>query len=133
MLTITKLISMKQSIQFTINSLIFIFFLKNSIIKIIIYKKHKKQNTGNTVLSICLGPLAIIRVTKGVITSNTLNNITYFVFFNSKTSLIIDISKIVNHIAETNKNTKNAKKDNGDISSPFKLIIKVLIIFKALK
>ena len=72
---------MKQSTEFIINSLIFIFFLKNSIIKIIIYEKHKKQKTGNTDLSIALGPLAITKVTKGVIVSNTLNNTMYFVFY----------------------------------------------------
>ena len=72
---------MKQNTEFIINSLILIFFLKNSIIKITIYKKHKKQKTGNTDLSIALGPLTITNVTKGVIVSSTLNNIIYFVFF----------------------------------------------------
>ena len=71
---------MKQSTEFTISSFIFIFFLKNSIIKIIINEKHKKQKTGNTDLSIALGPLAMTKVTKGVIVSNILNNTIYFVF-----------------------------------------------------
>jgi len=102
---------MKQRIEFIINSLIFIFFLKNSIIKIIINEKHKKQKTGNTDLSIALGPLAISKVTKGVIVSSTLNNIIYFVFFNFKVSLIYFISAIVKNMDEISKPRKTSKKN----------------------
>ena len=55
---------MKQSIKFIINSLIFIFFLKNSIIKITIYEKHNKQKTGNTFLSMSLDPFPTTNVIK---------------------------------------------------------------------
>jgi len=94
---------MKQSTEFIINSLIFIFFLKNSIIKIIINEKHKKQKTGNTDLSIALGPLAMTKVTKGVIVSNILNNTIYFVFSIFKKCLTKFISKIVKNMAEITK------------------------------
>ena len=102
---------MKQRIEFIINSLIFIFFLKNSIIKIIINEKHKKQKTGNTDLSIALGPLAISKVTKGVIVSNILNNTIYFVFSILKKCLTKFISKIVKNMAEISNSKKNIKKN----------------------
>ena len=89
---------MKQNTEFIINSLILIFFLKNSIIKITIYKKHKKQKTGNTDLSIALGSLAISKVTKGVIVSNILNNTMYFVFSIFKKCLTKFISAIVKNM-----------------------------------
>ena len=108
---------MKQNTEFIINSLIFIFFLKNSMIKIIIYEKHKKQKTGNTFLSISLGPFPITKVTKGVIVSNTLNNTMYFVFSILKKYLIKFISTMVKHIAEISNNTKNIKKKNNDITT----------------
>ena len=71
---------MKQSIEFIINSLIFIFFLKNSIIKITIYEKHKKQKTGNIDLSIALGPLTITNVTKNIKKNNNIT-LTYLYIF----------------------------------------------------
>jgi len=108
---------MIQSTEFTISSFIFIFFLKNSIIKIIRYKKHKEQKTGNTDLSIALGPLAITKVTKGVIVSNILNNTIYFVFSIFKKCLIKFISKIVKNMAEISNSKKNIKK-NKYISTP---------------
>ena len=55
---------MIQSTEFTISSFIFIFFLKNSIIKIIRYKKHKEQKTGNTFLSMSLDPFPTTKVIK---------------------------------------------------------------------
>ena len=108
---------MKQSTEFTISSFIFIFFLKNSIIKIIINEKHKKQKTGNTDLSIALGPLAMTKVTKGVIVSNILNNTIYFVFSILKKCLTKFISKIVKNMAEISNSKKNVKK-NKYISTP---------------
>jgi hypothetical protein len=108
---------MIQSAEFTISSFIFIFFLKNSIIKIIRYKKHKEQKTGNTDLSIALGPLAISKVTKGVIVSNILNNTIYFVFSILKKFLTKFISKIVKNMAEISNSKKNIKK-NKYISTP---------------
>lgn len=120
---------MKQNTEFIINSLIFIFFLKISIIKIIIYKKHKEQKTGNTDLSIALGPLAITKVTKGVIVSNILNNTIYFVFSILKKCLTKFISKIVKNMAEISNSKKNVKK-NKCISTPFKLVKKLFLIFK---
>ena len=120
---------MKQSTEFIINSLIFIFFLKNSIIKITIYEKHKKQKTGNTFFSISLGPFPITKVTKGVIVSNTLNNTMYFVFSILKKYLIKFISTMVKHMAEISNNTKNIKKKNGDITTPFKPTEKLFLIF----
>ena len=106
---------MKQSTEFIINSLIFIFFLKNSIIKIIIYEKHKKQKTGNTDLSIALGPLAITKVTKGVIVSTILNNTMYFVFSIFKKSLTKFISKIVKNMAEITNSKKMLRKINASL------------------
>ena len=112
---------MKQNTEFIINFLIFIFFLKNSMIKIIIYEKHKKQKTGNTFFSISLGPFPITKVTKGVIVSNTLNN--------TKKYLIKFISTMVKHMVEISNNTKNIKKKNGDITTPFKPTAKLFLIF----
>ena len=108
---------MKQSTEFTMSSFIFIFFLKISIIKIIIYKKHKEQKTGNTDLSIALGPLAISKVTKGVIVSNILNTTIYYVFSILKKFLTKFISKIVKNMAEISNSKKNIKK-NKYISTP---------------
>jgi len=108
---------MKQRTEFIINSLIFIFFLKNSIIKIIINEKHKKQKTGNTDLSIALGPLAMTKVTKGVIVSNILNNTIYFVFSIFKKFLTKFISKIVKNMDKISKPRKTSKK-NKYISTP---------------
>ena len=120
---------MKQSIEFTISSFIFIFFLKNSIIKIIINEKHKKQKTGNTFFSISLGPFPITKVTKGVIVSNILNNTMYFVFSIYKKSLTKFISKIVKNMAEITNSKKNVKKKNDDIIIPFKPTAKLFLIF----
>ena len=122
---------MKQRTEFIINSLIFIFFLKNSIIKIIINEKHKKQKTGNTDLSMALGPLAISKVTKGVIVSSTLNNIIYFVFFNFKVSLIHFISAIVKNMDEISKHRKLVRKINTSLLLQiFNLIIHYSITYK---
>ena len=115
---------MKQSIEFTISSFIFIFFLKNSIIKIIRYKKHKEQKSGNTDLSIALGPLAISKVTKGVIVSNILNNTMYFVFSIFKKSLTKFISKIVKNMAEISNSKKILRKIN---TSPLLQIFNLII------
>jgi len=71
---------MKQNTEFIINSFIFIFFLKNSIIKIIIYVKHNKQKTGNIHLSIALGPLTITNVTKNIKKNNNIT-LTYLYIF----------------------------------------------------
>ena len=122
---------MIQSTEFTISSFIFIFFLKNSIIKIIRYKKHKEQKTENTDLSIALGPLAISKVTKGVIVSSTLNNIIYFVFFNFKVSLIHFISAIVKNMDEISKPRKLVRKINTSLLLQiFNLIIHYSITYK---
>ena len=115
---------MKQNTEFIINSLIFIFFLKNSIIKIIRYKKHKEQKSGNTDLSIALGPLAISKVTKGVIVSNILNNTMYFVFSIFKKSLTKFISKIVKNMAEISNSKKILRKIN---TSPLLQIFNLII------
>ena len=71
---------MKQNTEFIINSFIFIFFLKNSIIKIIIYVKHNKQKTGNIHLSIALGSLTITNVTKNIKKNNNIT-LTYLYIF----------------------------------------------------
>ena len=112
---ITKLTSMKQSTEFIINSLIFIFFLKNSIIKITIYEKHKKQKTGNTFFSMSLGPFPITKVTKGVIVSTILNNTMYFVFSIFKKSLTKFISNIVKNMAEITNSKKMLRKINASL------------------
>lgn len=118
---------MKQRTEFIINSLIFIFFLKNSIIKIIINEKHKKQKTGNTDLSIALGPLAISKVTKGVIVSNILNNTIYFVFSIFKKFLTKFTSKIVKNMAEISNSKKILRKINTSLLLQiFNLIIYLL-------
>ena len=122
---------MIQSTEFTISSFIFIFFLKISIIKIIIYKKHKEQKTGNTDLSIALGPLAITKVTKGVIVSNILNNTIYFVFSIFKKFLTKFISKIVKNMAEISNSKKMLRKINtSPLLQIFNLIIHYSITYK---
>ena len=80
-------------------------------------QKHKEQKTGNTDLSIALGPLAISKVTKGVIVSNILNNTMYFVFSIFKKCLTKFISKIVKNMDEISNSKKNIKK-NKYISTP---------------
>jgi hypothetical protein len=74
-------------------------------------KNTRNKKTGNTDLSIALGPLAITKVTKGVIVSNILNNTIYFVFSILKKCLTKFISKIVKNMAEISNSKKNVKKN----------------------
>ena len=69
------------------------------------------------------------KVTKGVIVYNILNNTIYFVFSIFKKCLTKFISKIVKNTAEISNSKKNVKK-NKCISTPFKLVKKLFLIFK---
>ncbi|WP_339062784.1 hypothetical protein LC567_02435 [Fusobacterium animalis] len=53
----------------------------------------------------------------------------YFVFSILKKYLIKFISTMVKHMAEISNNTKNIKKKNGDITTPFKPTEKLFLIF----